>query len=78
MRIIKILTFKFAKQHQKVITLEQNLIIWLDNKKLTLSYAKINNLHVMWNGNVIDPWHYKYCFPKLKMYDHFKKLHKKK
>lgn len=31
------------KQHQKMITLEQNLIIWLNKKNATLNYVKRNN-----------------------------------
>ncbi len=45
---------KPLKQRQKVITPEQHLLIQLKKKDVTLDYAIINNLHVMWNVNVID------------------------
>jgi hypothetical protein len=37
-----------------VITLEQHLFISLKKRDATLDYARTNNLHVMWNGGVID------------------------
>jgi len=45
---------KPAKQHQRTITQEQHLVIWLKKKDVTPDYAKTNDLHVMWNGGVID------------------------
>ncbi len=43
-----------VKQCQRVITLEQHLFISLKKRDATLDYARTNNLHVMWNGGVID------------------------
>jgi hypothetical protein len=43
-----------ARQHQRTITQEQHLLIWLRKKDVTPNYAKTNNLHVMWSGGVID------------------------
>jgi hypothetical protein len=34
--------------------LKQHLFIWLRKKDVTLDYARTNNLHVMWSGNVIN------------------------
>jgi hypothetical protein len=45
---------KPARQHQRTITQEQHLLIWLRKKDATPDYARINNLHVMWSGGVID------------------------
>jgi hypothetical protein len=45
---------KLARQCQRTITPEQYLLIWLRKRGVTPNYAKTNNLHVMWNGGVID------------------------
>jgi len=45
---------ELARQHQRTITQKQHLLIWLRKKDATLDYARTNNLHVMWNGGVID------------------------
>jgi Fe-S cluster assembly ATPase SufC len=37
-----------------VITPKQHLFVWFNKKDAILNYVKVNNLHVMWNGNVID------------------------
>jgi hypothetical protein len=37
-----------------VITPKEHLLIWLKKRDVTLEYAKINNLHVMWSGSVIN------------------------
>jgi hypothetical protein len=37
-----------------VITLEQQLLIWLKKRDATPNYARTNNLHVMWSGSIID------------------------
>jgi len=42
------------RQRQRTITQEQHLLIWLRKKDVTPDYARTNNLHVMWNGGVID------------------------
>ncbi len=38
---------KPTRQRQKVITLEQQLLIWFKKKDVTSNYAKSHNLHVM-------------------------------
>jgi hypothetical protein len=43
-----------SRQRQRIITQEQHLLIWLRKKDVILDYARINNLHVMWSGGVID------------------------
>jgi hypothetical protein len=43
-----------ARQRQRTITQEQHLLIWFRKKDATPDYARTNNLHVMWNGGVID------------------------
>jgi hypothetical protein len=43
-----------VKQRQKVRTPEQHLLIWFKKKDVILNYARTNNLHVMWNGSIID------------------------
>jgi hypothetical protein len=45
---------ELAGQGEKVITLEQHLLIWFKNMDATPNYAKTNNLHVMWSESVID------------------------
>ncbi len=45
---------KSARQHQRTITPEEHLFIWFKKRDATLDYAKTNNLHIMWNGGVIN------------------------
>jgi len=45
---------KLARQRQRTITQEQHLLVWLRKKDATPDYVRTNNLHVMWNGGVID------------------------
>jgi hypothetical protein len=45
---------ELARQHQRTITQEQHLLIWLRKKDATPDYARTNNLYVMWSGGIID------------------------
>jgi hypothetical protein len=45
---------KPIRQRQRVITPKQHLLIWLKKKDVITDYVRINNLHVVWNGGIID------------------------
>jgi hypothetical protein len=73
---------------QKMITPKQHLFIWLEKKDATPNYARTNNLHVMWNGGIINicdghnfvnvvfqPKHLNRIIIGLEMFGPFRELH---
>jgi hypothetical protein len=78
------------RQHQRTITPEQHLFIWLKKRDATPNYAKTNNLHVMWSGGIIDTHdgrdlvnvvfqskHLNRIIPGLEMFGPLRDLHRK-